>query len=180
VVGFAIPSKTKERKKEGPTMPSASGLAEFRQGLSLLRKGHSSEAVAYLRRAAEMEDHNATYISFLGVSMARAQRDWAAAVELCKTALNLKRDDAQLYLNLAEVYESAGRRDIAVETLDSGLRRCAADARISRMRGRFEKRRSPILPFLKRSHFLNRRLGRLRHRLLKAFRSKLSKVPLRS
>ena len=147
-------------------MPNASGLAEFRQGISLLRKGHSSEAVAYLRRAAEMEDHNPTYISFLGVSMARAQKDWAAAVELCKTALNLKRGDAQLYLNLAEVYESAGRRDIAVETLDSGLRRCGADVRIARMRGRFRKRRSPVLPFLKRTHFLNRTLGGLRQRLL--------------
>jgi len=150
-------------------MPSASGLAEFRQGISLLRKGHSSEALEYLRRAAEMEDHNATYISFLGVSVARAQRDWSGAVELCKTALNLKRGDAQLYLNLAEVYESAGRRDIAMETLDSGLRRCGTDARIERMRGRFEKRRLPILPFLKRSHFLNRSLGRLRHRLSKYF-----------
>ena len=151
-------------------MPNASSLAEFRQGMALLRQGQSSEALEYLRRAAELNQENPTYMSFLGVSMARAKRNWEAAAELCKTALNLRRNDAQLYVNLADVYVSAGRRDIAVETLDSGLRRCGADARIARARGRLTKRRSPVLPFLGRGNLLNRSLGKLRHRLLKLLR----------
>jgi Flp pilus assembly protein TadD len=148
-------------------MPDNPDLDDFKQGVSLLRKGHSSKALEYLRRAAELKQQNPYYLSFLGVSMARAEGKWTAAVELCKTAINLKRKEAQLYVNLAEVYVSAGRRDRAVETLDTALIYCKTDARITRMRGRLQKRRSPVLPFLERGNLLNRSLGKLRYRVLK-------------
>jgi Flp pilus assembly protein TadD len=158
-------------------MADSSGLAEFKQGVALLRKGHSSEAFEYLRRASELKQQNPYYLSFLGVSMARAQGKWTAAVELCKTALNIKRNEAQLYVNLAEVYVCAGRRDLAVETLDSALKYCATDTRIGRMRGRLGNRRSPVLPFLERGNLLNRSLGKLRHHTLKRLR-KSARDPL--
>jgi len=151
-------------------MPDASGLADFKQGVSLLCHDHPSEAVKYFRRAAKLDQQNPIYMSYLGVSMARAKGNWAAALELCKTALNLRGNEAQLYMNLADVYLSSGQRDIAVETLDSGLRNCRADARIAWMRGKLENRRSPILPFLERGHFLNRSLGKLRHQVSKRSR----------
>jgi tetratricopeptide (TPR) repeat protein len=147
-------------------MPDNAGLDEFKQGIELLRKGHSARAVECFRHATELKQQNPFYISFLGVAMARAQGQWAAAVELCKKAVSLKRTDAQLYLNLAEVYVSAGRRDIAVETLDAASRYCAADARIGRMRGRLGRRSSPVLPFIDRGNPLNRSLGKLRHRVV--------------
>ena len=141
-------------------------LAEFKQGIKLLQNGQSAEALEYLRHAAEMKQQNPYYLSFLGVSVARAQRKWAAAVKLCETAVSLRRTDAQLYLNLAEVYVSAGRRDDAVAVLESGLVYIRADARISRARADLGKRCSPVLPFLERGNFLNRSLGKLRHRVL--------------
>lgn len=148
-------------------MPDDSGLADFRQGVSLLRKGRSSEALEYLRRAAGLAEQNAYYLSFLGVCLARAQSKWTAAVELCKTAINMKRKEAQLYMNLADVYVSAGRRDLAIEALDTALIYCKADVRVIRARGRLQKRRPSVLPFLERGNVLNRSLGRLRHRVLK-------------
>jgi Flp pilus assembly protein TadD len=155
-------------------MSDNAGLAEFKQGIDLLRKGHAARAVECFRHAAEMKQQNPFYISFLGVSMARAQGKWAAAVELCKTAVSLKRNDAQLYLNLAEVYVSAGRRDHAVETLDAASRYCAVDdGRIARMRGSLGRRSSPVLPFLERANFLNRGLGRLRHRIIQRVRKRI-------
>ena len=150
-------------------MPDGSGLADFKQGIALLRKGQPSEALEYLRRAFELEQHNPYYLSFMGVSLARAQGKCTAAAELCKTAINLKRKEAQLYMNLADVYVSAGRRDRAIETLDNALIYCKADARIIRARGRLQKRRPPVLPFLERGNLLNRSLGRLRHRALRRF-----------
>jgi Flp pilus assembly protein TadD len=149
-------------------MAEQSALAEFKQGIELLRNGKSDEALEYLRHAAELKQQNPYYLSFLGVAVARAQRKWAAAVELCETALSLRRSEAQLYLNLAEVYVSAGRRDDAVEALDRGLFYLSADPRIRRARANLGRRRSPVLPFLDRGHFLNRRLGKLRHRVLGA------------
>lgn len=151
-------------------MPDNSGLAEFKQGISLLRKGHSAEALEYLQRAAELKQQNPYYLSFLGVSMGRAQAKWTAAVELCKTALSMRRNEPQLYVNLAEVYVSAGRRDRAVEILDTAVKYCGTDPSIRRMRGKLGKRLSPVLPFLERSNLVNRRLGELRQRLLKRWR----------
>ena len=148
-------------------MPDDPGLADFKQGVSLLRKGQSSEALGYLRRAADLEQQNPYYLSFLGVCLARAQSRWTAAVELCKTAINMKRKDAQLYMNLADVYVSAGRRDRAFEILDTALIYCKGDARIIRARGRLQKRRPPVLQFLERGNVLNRSLGQLRHRMLR-------------
>jgi Flp pilus assembly protein TadD len=146
--------------------PDDAGLTDFKHGIEFLRQGQPAKATECFRQAIERKQQNPYYISFLGVSMARSQGQWGAAVELCKTAVNLKRNDVQLYLNLAEAYVSAGRRDIAVQTLDTASRCCGADKRIARMRGKLGKRRPPVLSFLPRTSFLNRGLGILRHRLL--------------
>ena len=146
-------------------MAEESALAEFKHGIKLLRDGHSADALEYFRHAAELEQQNPYYLSFLGVAIARALRKWGAAVKFCETALNSKRSEAQLYLNLAEVYVSAGRRDDAVAVLDRGLIHFKADARIRRARADLGKRAFLVLPFLERDHFLNRSLGKLRHRV---------------
>jgi Flp pilus assembly protein TadD len=147
-------------------MAEHSALDEFKQGVKLLRNGQSAEALEYLRHAAELNQQNPYYLSFLGVSVARAQRKWAPAVQLCETALVLKRNEVQLYLNLAEVYVAAGRRDDAVAVLDRGLLYSRLDVRVRRARAQLGKRNSPVLPFLERGNLLNVYLGKLRHRVL--------------
>lgn len=67
-------------------MPGASGLVEFKQGVSLLRDDHPSEAFKYFRCAAKLDQQNPIYMSYLRVSMARVKGNWAVALELCKTA----------------------------------------------------------------------------------------------
>ncbi len=146
-------------------MAEDSALAEFKEGIKLLRNGHSAEALEYLRHAVELHSQNPYYLSFLGVAVARSERKWPAAVKFCETALSSKRSEAQLYLNLAEVYVSAGRRDDAIEVLDRGLIYFNEDPRIKRARANLGRRCSPVLPFLERGHFLNRSLGKLRHRV---------------
>jgi tetratricopeptide (TPR) repeat protein len=154
----------------GANMENTSALAEFKRGLELLRNGQAGEALEFLRRAAEREQHNPYYISFLGLCVARAERKFPAALQLCEEGVRAKPGETQLYLNLAEVYVGAGRRDEAVETLDKALRYCKPDQRISRARSRLGKRGSPMLPFLARENVLNRGLGSLRHRALQRLR----------
>ncbi len=120
-----------------------------------------------LRRAFESDKHNPYYISFLGLSMARAEQKWDHASELCEMAVQLKRNEIQFHLNLVEVYARAGLRDKALDKLDGALRLFGDDARLKRARARVVKRRVPVLPFFGRNHFLNRELGKLRHRILK-------------
>ena len=142
-------------------------VGEFKQGLKALKNGYPQKALAHMRTAFESEKHNPFYLSFLGLSIARAERKWDQASELCEIAVQLRRSECQFHLNLAEVYALAGRREKALDTLDAALEFFGGDARLKRARSRVEKRRSPVLPFLTRDHILNRTFGKLRHGTLK-------------
>jgi Flp pilus assembly protein TadD len=147
-------------------MNTHEALGEFRRGVELLRKHYPGNALGYLRRAVELDRSNPFYMSFLGVAVARAQGKWGEAEFLCATAVQLKGDDARLYLNLAEVYIEANRRQDAIRVLQTGMERTANSSILLKAMGRMQRRRPPILTFLGRSHFLNRHLGRLRHALI--------------
>ena len=92
------------------------GLSEFKHGVALLNNGYPELALVRLRRAFECDRQNPSYVSFLGLSIARAERKWDQASELCEIAIQLNRDEAQFYLNLAGVYVSGGRRAKALDT----------------------------------------------------------------
>ena len=143
-------------------------IVEFREGVELLKNEYPETALVRLRRAFESDKRNPYYISFLGLSMARAEQKWDQALELCETAVQLKRKEIQFHMNLIEVYALAGLRDRALDKLDSALKLFGDDARLKRARAKMMKRRAPLLPFFGRTHFLNRELGKLRHRILKS------------
>ncbi len=67
-------------------MAEQSALVEFKQGIKLLRNGQSAEAFEYLRNAAESNQQNPYYLSFLGLSVARAQRKWDSGTRPCACA----------------------------------------------------------------------------------------------
>ena len=144
-------------------------VVEFREGVELLKNEYAEKALVRLRRAFESDKHNPYYISFLGLSIARAEQKFDQASELCETAVKLKRSEIQFHLNLVAVYALAGLRDKALHKLDGALRVFGDDARLRRARNKVVKRQVPVLPFLERSHFLNRELGKLRHRVMKRF-----------
>jgi tetratricopeptide (TPR) repeat protein len=151
-------------------------LTEFKQGVRLLRDARPNDAFEHFRKAADLENNNPYYISFVGVSLARAQRKWEPALKLCELALTMKHNEAQLYLNLAEVYTSSGQREEALITLDRALASLGPNARIQQERLKLGRRRSPALPFLDRQNIVNRYLGALRHRLFS--RSNGSHAPI--
>ncbi len=152
------------------TTVCTTAVDEFKRGVRFLRDGHPEDALVHFRRATELGKQNPYYLSFLGLSITRSEGKWVTALELCKEALRLKRRELQLHLNLVEVYVAAGQPEDAVRTLDGAQRCFGADSRIERVRKRLGKRRSPVSPSLSRSHFLNRQLGRLRHRVLGCLR----------
>jgi tetratricopeptide (TPR) repeat protein len=141
-------------------------MEAFKKGVELLKNGYPQKALLRLRRAYENDKHNAYYSSFLRLAIARAQRKWDRASELCEIAVQLKPNELQFYLNLTEVYAFAGLREKALDKLDYALELFGEDARLRQARSRVEKRRAPPLPFFVRKHFLNRKLGKLRHRIL--------------
>ncbi len=142
-------------------------MTEFREGVELLKNEYPQKALVRLRRAFECDRHNPYFMSFLGLSIARAQRKWDQASELCEIAVQLKPKEIQFHLNLGEVYASSGLREKALDKLDNALELFGEDARLRQARSKVQNRRNPILPFFGRTHFLNRELGKLRHRALK-------------
>lgn len=140
------------------------GMVEFKECLKRMRDGHAEDALAHARRALGAAPKNPFYLSYTGLLAAMADRRFGDAETLCREALNLKCNHAQLYLNLAEVYNQAGRTPDAIETLEKGMVSAGRDFRIRRALERIGVRRAPLLAFLHRNHPVNRMLGRLRHR----------------
>jgi predicted Zn-dependent protease len=141
---------------------------EFRSGLAFLRGGDAHRALPHLRSALDHEPSNPFYISYVGVAVAAAEQRWAEAEKLCHSAMRMNRRQAQLYLNLAEVYVAADRKQDAADVLARGLHYAPHDGRLKMALERLKLRRSAVLPFLPRQHPLNRNLGKLRHHALQA------------
>jgi Flp pilus assembly protein TadD len=150
-------------------MLDTEAFREFKQGLTLLRDNYAIRALPHMQKAMDLDKNNPYYMSYLGVVLARSERKWGEAERLCDAAVRMKRNQAQLYLNLAEVYATAGRRDEAVEALQAGLKFARRDVRLSIALNRLMHRREPVFSFLSRRHPVNRQLGRLRHRALQMF-----------
>ncbi len=144
---------------------------EFRAGLALLRGGDANKALPHLKCAFEEEPANPFYISYMGVAIAATEQKWAEAEELCRSAIRMSRRQAQLYLNLAEVYVGADRKQDAADTLVRGLRYAPHDRRLKMGLDRLAMRRPPVLPFLARTHAVNRNLGKLRHQAIRVIAS---------
>lgn len=155
-----------ELATETTTDKSLDSFTEFKEGVKLLKNGYPQKALVKLQSAFESDKHNPYYISFLGMSIARAQQKWAQASEFCEMAIQLNPKEIQFHLNLAEVYALAGLREMSLHKLDYAMGLFGDDSRLKRARSKVEKRRTPVLPFMGRDHFLNRELGKLRHRIL--------------
>lgn len=145
--------------------PTDSGMSDFKECLKHLRDRHPDEALSHARRALEIAPKNPFYLSYAGLLSARAERRFGDAEVLCREALGMRHNHPQLYLNLAEVYQSAGRVREALEVLEKGVVSTGRDSRLRRALEKMGARRQPVLSFLHRSHPLNRALGRWRHRL---------------
>jgi predicted Zn-dependent protease len=152
-------------------MIQVEAFQEFRAGLAYLRGGDATKALPHLKSALEEEPSNPFYISYMGVAIAATQQKWADAEELCRSAIRMSRRQAQLYLNLAEIYVAADRKQDAADTLLRGLRYAPHDQRLKIGLDRLAVRRPPVLPFLPRTHLMNRSLGKLRHQAMQVLAS---------
>ncbi len=146
--------------------PTDSGMSDFKRCLEHLRARHPEEALLHVRRALGIAPKNPFYLSYAGLLAALAERRFRDAETLCLEALGMQRNHPQMYLNLAEVYQKSGRPKQAIDVLEKGLATAGRDFRIRRALEKIGARRPPVFSFLRRSHPLNRFLGRWRHRLL--------------
>ena len=92
----------------GTTTPADAGMVEFKECLRRLRDGAATDALMHARRALGVAPKNPFYLSYTGLLAAVAEKRFGDAETLCREAIGVKCNHAQLYLNLAEVYHQAG------------------------------------------------------------------------
>jgi Flp pilus assembly protein TadD len=131
----------------------------------LVESSRHGEALDCLRLAHHADPDHAQVRSLLGLCLARQERRFEEAVELCALAAKQEFFNPELYLNLALVYLSFGFKSEGIRFLLRGQMIDPANQTIRRELTDLGNRIPPVLVFLPRRHLLNRWLGSVRHAL---------------
>lgn len=140
-------------------------MQEFEEGIKLLQAKCAEQALPHIERAFHMDSENPYYVSYMGLAMGVARKKYGDAEVLCQKALKLRWNHPVFYLNLAEVYRRAGRRDDAVSALERGLLNTGNSPLLKNALGKLTQRQRPLIPFLRRNHKVNRKLGELKRQV---------------
>lgn len=148
---------------------SAELLTKLRQGIDCCRRGDWNEGLRYLGQIAERGDTGTglpgVFYSYLGYGIALREQRVREGLKLCRHSVKVEFYEADNYLNLARTCLLAGDRSGAVRAVRDGLRIDPHHPGLLAVRTELGVRGQPMLPFLGRSHLVNRILGRLRHAL---------------
>jgi len=140
----------------------------FRKGLGSLADDRPKEASEFFRKALELERQRSKsrldmrYLSYYGLSLARAGLSTQIALQACRSAASRQCQDPVLLLNLGRVYLLTGRVSPALESFEKALALCPDHKIIRRELDSIDRRKRPVIPFLHRNSALNRWLGRAR------------------
>lgn len=141
----------------------------FERGVAALSEDRTGDALVALREASELAPDHAQIRSYLGLAIARSEKNFAEARELCEAAAKQEFFNPDVYLNLAKVYLCFGRRAEALRYLRRGAMIDPGHAPIKELIAGLGRRKLPILPFLPRRHPINRALGTVRTKVAEVF-----------
>lgn len=108
-------------------MAILSAEINFKKGLLAIVDDNYEQASRFFRSAIDIHEQRASdrpdwrYLSYYGLSIAKACRPDAEAIEACRTAAEHGTVNADLYLNLGKVYLLAGKSRLAREAFERGL-----------------------------------------------------------
>lgn len=139
-----------------------------RAGFEAYRDGDFKEAAELFRKALDLDRQrnqrqpDMRWLSYYGMSLAKAGLSTKVALQACTRAVSLKRNDPVLYLNLGRVYAMSGQTVLAMKTFEQGLAVSPDNVKLRTALGRLDRRGAPVISFLSRDHAINRWLGRMR------------------
>ena len=145
--------------------PNASIHTLYDRGRALLEANDNEEALLCLRAAHLQVPQHTRIRSYYGLALARAEKQFAEAVELCNSSLKQEFFNPDLYFNAALVYIQFDFKAEAVRCLKRGRMIDPSNKAIAAMLDDLGMRKGPILWFLPRSHRANVWLGQARHRI---------------
>jgi predicted Zn-dependent protease len=137
----------------------------YNQAMELLSRNHVHAALTRFEQALEISPNNAVYLSYYGLCVAIERQDIASGIKLCERAVKMDVRNPVTRVNLGKVYRLKGDNARAYESFIGAWKTDKTHPSAAVELSRMGIRRPPVLSFLPRSHWLNRRLGILRARL---------------
>ena len=143
----------------------------FHRGLRALNRGAFLEALVYFESALQLVKREGAaaapvqYLSYYGWCLAACSDREDEARELCETAVRAEFFNPDMHWNLGRVYLVTGDRHRALASIERGLQLNPRHVGLKMERRRLGIRRQAVVGLFRRSHPVNRFLGRLRRRL---------------
>lgn len=131
----------------------------FTKGMNALNHDHIYLARVCFEHAVN-EERTPSNCSYLALANAKSRGEFGEAISLAEEAIVKEPDNSVLYLNLGRIYLLAGLKKEALETFRRGVQ-LDTNQDIVRELDAFAPRAPSLFPRLKRSHPLNKYLGKL-------------------
>jgi len=135
-----------------------------------LMKGRHQEAYVFLQQAAVVYPEDPFILSYYGCLQALVDKKYRTGVETCKRAIVLLKKQSSsgedvlypvFYLNLGRAYVAAGKKHLAIEVFNRGLRYDNGNRDIlQELRALGERKKAPVA-FLDRSNPINKYIGKI-------------------
>ena len=148
----------------------------IKEAEDLFRRNNQNEALKLLTDALEHYPNNPFIWSYQGCLEAIVNKNYSKGVNTCRHAFKILKEQMPfgeefffpiLYLNLGKAYLAANKRKEAYASFKKGLEIDMGNRNLLNELKKLGIRRQPSFPFLKRSHPLNKYIGKLSHKLKK-------------
>ena len=140
-------------------MPDPESKKLFDKGIRELTEGNTLSALSYFERASQLEE-TPLVLSCLAFCIAKERGQVKKAISLCNDAIQKEPENSFHYLNLGKIYLIEKKKEDAVNVFREGLH-YEKNQQIMDELDVLGTRKPPVLPFLKRSNFLNKYIGML-------------------
>jgi tetratricopeptide (TPR) repeat protein len=143
---------------------------------SFLKKDNFQNALDVLTCALDLYPDDPLLLSYFGCLEAIMNRKYSFGIETCLKAIKIFKRKSSigeehfhpvLYLNLGRAYLAAGKRKEAFDTFRKGLGYDSYNKELLNELSKLGVRTRPVIPFLKRSHPVNKYIGKLLHKVKK-------------
>ncbi len=143
----------------------SSALAEeLRRGDEALAAGEPVTAHAAYQAAQRLDGNDPGVLSRLGLTLVLVAHDEYKGVAFCEEALKRGGENPDALYRLARVYQATYQKERAFRAIRRGLALDPDHEGLGELLESMGVRRRPVIPFLPRSNFINKFLGKLRHR----------------
>jgi len=148
----------------------------IKEAEDLFRRNNQNEALKLLTEALEHYPNNPFIWSYQGCLDAIVNKNYSKGVNTCRHAFKILKEQMPfgeefffpiLYLNMGKAYLAANKRKEAYASFKKGLEIDMGNRNLLNELKKLGIRRQPSFPFLKRSHPLNKYIGKLSHKLKK-------------